>query len=260
MAEEILSGGGVNQVVRVGTTVRRPAGPWTRGVHALLRHLAEAGFDGAPRAHGLDESGREVLDFVPGEVAHYPLPDHVWTDVTLEAVARLLRAYHDATTSFRPSEHQDWYFPAREPAEVICHGDVAPYNCVFRHGRPVAFIDFDTAHPGPRLGDVAYAAYRFAPLTAVGDGEPVRPVEEQARRLRLFCDAYGLGDDDRAALPEIARERLHALVAHMRDQAAAGNAAFAGHLAAGHHTLYLTDAAHIDRHADLFRTALMQQP
>jgi len=51
--------------------------------------------------------------------------------------------------------------PSHVPAEVICHGDVAPYNCVFRDGRPVAFIDFDTAHPGVRIWDLAYAAYRF---------------------------------------------------------------------------------------------------
>ncbi|MFD2351725.1 phosphotransferase [Nonomuraea ferruginea] len=75
----------------------------------------------------------------------------------------LLRAYHDATTGFTPPGDAAWYFPPRQPAEVVCHADIAPYNCVFRDGAPVAFIDFDTAHPGPRLWDVAYAAYRFVP-------------------------------------------------------------------------------------------------
>ncbi|WP_290866248.1 phosphotransferase [Hamadaea sp.] len=51
-----------------------------------------------------------------------------------------------------------------EPAEVVCHSDAAPYNTVFRSGHPVALIDFDTAHPGPRVWDVAYAVYRFVPL------------------------------------------------------------------------------------------------
>ncbi|MEV2268841.1 phosphotransferase enzyme family protein [Nonomuraea africana] len=246
--ERPLAGGGVNQVVRAGGTVRRPTGPWTPAVHRLLAHLAAAGFDGAPRAHGLDAEGREILDFVPGEVAHYPLPAYAWTDAALREVGRMLRAYHDATVGC-PVEGP-WYLPAREPAEVICHGDVAPYNTVFRDGLPVAFIDFDTAHPGPRLSDVAYAAYRFVPLSAVGNGEAVVPVAEQARRLRLFCDAYGLPSAERAALPRMVGERLHALVDLMRAQAAAGNAAFAGHLADGHDTLYLTDAAHIARHAD----------
>ncbi|MFD0658950.1 phosphotransferase [Thermocatellispora tengchongensis] len=209
-----------------------------------------------PRAYGLDERGREVLGFIPGEVAHYPLPAHAWTDAALTGVARLLRAYHDATLTFRPPEGAAWYFPPREPAEVICHGDIAPYNCVFRDGRPVAFIDFDTAHPGPRLRDVAAAAYRFAPLTAVGNGEPVRPVAEQARRLRLLADAYGLAEDDRAALPGAVREHLDGMVAFMHARAEAGDAAFARHIAEGHDRLYRTDSAHVARHAALLRDAL----
>jgi hypothetical protein len=60
-------------VVRVGDTVRRPAGPWTPAVHALLDHLHQVGFEGAPRALGVDERGREILTFVPGVVAW---PEH----------------------------------------------------------------------------------------------------------------------------------------------------------------------------------------
>ncbi|MEW2492441.1 phosphotransferase [Streptomyces nodosus] len=82
-----------------------------------------------------------------------------------------------------------WMFPAHEPAEVICHGGAATYNTVFRGRLPVAFIDFDTAHPGPRLWDVAYTAYRFVPLYAPDAAEPTLPVPEACRRLLLFADA-----------------------------------------------------------------------
>jgi Ser/Thr protein kinase RdoA (MazF antagonist) len=184
----------------------------------------------------------------------------VWRDTALRGLATLLRGYHDATVGCPSAGGATWYFPAREPAEVICHGDVAPYNCVFRDGLPVAFIDFDTAHPAPRLWDVAYAAYRFVPLTCAagggdvdGNGEEVLPVAEQARRLRLLCDAYGLPASDRRALPEAVVERLHALVEFMRERAAEGSAAFAGHLADGHQELYLRDARHVAAHADLLR-------
>lgn len=139
---------------------------------------------------------------------------------------------------------------------MICHGDVAPYNCVFRDGRPVAFIDFDTAHPGPRIHDVAYAAYRFVPLTAPDNPDFTLPLDEQARRLRLFADAYRLGAADRAVLAHTARDRLEQLVRHLHHQAAQGSAAFAEHLAAGHDTRYRTDAAHLARHAALFTAAL----
>lgn len=253
--EELLEGGGVNQVARSGDTVRRPAGPWTPAVHALLRHLAARGFPGAPRPHGLDEQGREILDFVPGEVAHDPALPYLRDDATLTAVARLLRAYHDATAGFVPPPDATWYFPPREPAEVVCHGDVAPYNCVFRDGAPVAFIDFDTAHPAPRLWDVAYAAYRFVPLTdSPRHGGAVLPVAEQARRARLFCDAYGLAD--RAAFTETVAERLRDLARLIREKAAAGDAAFAAHLAGGHDELYLADAAHVARYAPALQEAV----
>ncbi|MGI5157868.1 HIT domain-containing protein [Microbispora sp. CA-102843] len=254
--EEELTGGGVNRVVRVGGTVRRPARRWTPAVRALLDHLAAAGFGGAPRAHGCDGEGREVLDFLPGEVPGYPLPPYAMADEALAGVGVLLRDYHDATVGFAPPEGADWYFSPRGPAEVVCHGDVAPYNCVFREGRPVAFIDFDTAHPGPRVWDVAYAAYRFVPLHDPGRDGSAPGVEEQARRLRLFADAYRLCAEDRGTLTETARARLEHLVAHMRAEAAAGHEAFAAHVAEGHDLLYLTDSAHIARHRALFLKAL----
>ncbi|MFJ2193824.1 phosphotransferase [Kitasatospora sp. NPDC087861] len=254
MDEEILTGGGVNNVVRIGETVRRPTGPWTLAVHALLSHLAAAGFTGAPKAHGVDDRGREVLDFIPGQVG----ADSIFGDdgdARLRAVGRLLRAFHDTTAGFCPPAGTIWYFPSRGPVEVICHGDVAPYNTVFRKGLPVALIDFDTAHPGPRIWDVAYAAYRFVPLTVAPD-EGAVPMDEQARRLRLFADAYKLADKDRGALVEIAITRLEHLVAHMKAQAAAGSEAFAGHLAAGHHFLYQADAEHLARHSEELTRAL----
>ncbi|MFD7900819.1 phosphotransferase [Kitasatospora sp. NPDC059722] len=112
-----LAGGGVNRVFRAGATVRRPSGPWTATVHALLDHVHRRGFAGAPRAHGLDPQGREVLDFIPGDVGHRPL-----TDDALVAVGALLREFHDATADFTPPPDATWFLPAREPAEVVCHG------------------------------------------------------------------------------------------------------------------------------------------
>lgn len=247
MSEERLAGGGVNEVVRVEATVRRPTGPHTPAVHALLGHLAREGFAGAPRAHGVDDRGREVLDFVDGDVAHYPLPVHVHSDAGLTAAARLIRGLHDATTTFTPPEDAAWMFPAREPAEVVCHGDLAPYNCVYRDGRPVAFIDFDTAHPGPRVWDLAYAAYRFVPLTDPDGPEGGADTREQARRLRVFADAYDMSAHDRDVLVRTAIARLDSLVEWMHAEAARGNAAFASHIAEGHDVLYRGDIDYLAR-------------
>ncbi|HEY1180335.1 MAG TPA: aminoglycoside phosphotransferase family protein [Phytomonospora sp.] len=247
MTEEQLAGGGVNEVARVGATVRRPTGPHTPTVHALLGHLAGEGYTGAPRAHGIDDQGREILDFMSGEVAHHPLPAHVTSDRGLTTAARLIRGLHDATATFTPPGDATWTLPAREPAEIICHGDLAPYNCVYRDGEPVAFIDFDTAHPGPRVWDLAYAAYRFVPLTDPEGAEGDAGTGEQARRLRVFADAYGLPDTDRDALAGTVIARLDALVAHMHAEAARGNAAFASHIAEGHDTHYRADIDYVAR-------------
>ncbi|TQS46049.1 hypothetical protein [Cryptosporangium phraense] len=60
-AELPLNGRVTQGVVRVGNTVRRPAGPWTDAVDALLLHLESVGFRGAPRALGRDEQSMAGL-------------------------------------------------------------------------------------------------------------------------------------------------------------------------------------------------------
>jgi hypothetical protein len=65
--EERLYGGNVaDSVVRVGATVRKPVTSAIRGGEALLEHLFEVGFRGAPRTLGRDEKGRHVLEYAPG--------------------------------------------------------------------------------------------------------------------------------------------------------------------------------------------------
>ena len=65
---ETLAGGNVGGAVRIGDTIRRPTGPWTPAVHALLEHLLEQGLRAVPRAHGYDARGREILDYLPGRI------------------------------------------------------------------------------------------------------------------------------------------------------------------------------------------------
>lgn len=52
--------------VRIGDTLRRTSYAWPPAVVDLLQHVEHVGFDGAPRALGFDELGREVLTFVEG--------------------------------------------------------------------------------------------------------------------------------------------------------------------------------------------------
>ena len=82
MTEEILPGGVGNAgaVVRVGDHVLRPASRHTPAIHALLRHVRAAGFDGVPEPVGVDPDGRERLVFIDGDVPYPPFPAWSQTD------------------------------------------------------------------------------------------------------------------------------------------------------------------------------------
>jgi hypothetical protein len=102
-AEEDLDGGIANagRVVRVGKHVLRPPTAHTRSIHAYLRAVRDAGFDGVPEPVGIDDDGRERLEFVEGDVP--PYPDWSQSDAALASVARLLRGLHDAARGFDAS-------------------------------------------------------------------------------------------------------------------------------------------------------------
>jgi Phosphotransferase enzyme family len=182
MSEMRLAGGrGTPGVVRVGDTVRRPQKPNSAFTRELLRHLEHVGFDAAPRYLGLDEQGREVFTFIEGTVPLNISPH--FSDPTLQAAARMIRRYHDATSS---SEFV-------ELGEVVCHNDLSPCNTVFREGMPVGIIDFDSAAPGPPLSDLGYAIFLW---TCLGPADGIA-IAEQSRRARVFCEGYGVEAGDR---------------------------------------------------------------
>ena len=241
---------GVTQVDRVGRTVRRAQGPWSSCVHRLLDHLSARGFHGAPRFLGVDEQDREILDFVEGQTAPYPMPVGPQADRIMTSAAVLLRDYHDATENTELLTMTGWQLPATLPAEVVCHNDVAPYNCVVRDGIAVALIDFDTAAPGPRAWDLAYAVYRFASLCEGAD-DPA----SQGARVRLFLDAYGTDPSDEDEVFQLIPERLAMLVQFMELQADAGNPIYARHLAEGHADGYRRDIAYAAANAAVWKQA-----
>ncbi len=187
--EVALTGGRITQgVVRVGNTVRRPTGPHTPFVHSLLRHLEEVGFDGAPRVLGIDERGREIVTFIEG---HVPPDLATWLDDQLVEAAELIRRFHDATAGAELAAGE----------EVVCHNDLSPCNTVFVEGMPSAFIDFDEAAPGSRSQDLGYALWLFLDLGPEG-----ADISTQGRRIRMMCDAYGIGSEF-DALSAIARSQ-----------------------------------------------------
>jgi hypothetical protein len=198
-AEVPLLGGTANRgaVFRVGDTVRRPARPTTPATAALLDHLASVGFE-APRHLGLDEHGREVVSYVPGQAVTLPYPAWALDRPALVSVARLLRRFADAVEGFDPSPHT---WPSGPPpafaGPAVAHNDPNLDNVVFRDGRAVALIDFDLAAPAARVWDVGAAARLWAPLRPA-DTISDRRRADALERFRVFVDAYGLDAGDRA--------------------------------------------------------------
>ena len=217
-AEIPLTGGDVTEgVVRVDDTVRRPVGPHSPLVHALLTHLESVGFEGAPRFLGIDGSGREVLSYIDGEVAGRPRPPWIADESRLVSVARLVGAYDDAAASFAPPPDA---LPATQPPEPpgippapayppepIGHVDIAPENVVFRSDRAYALIDFDLAKPATRADEMFNAMLWWAPLSDPRDVDPLLQHVDVARRARILGDGYGLSGPDRERIIEVAMLR-----------------------------------------------------
>lgn len=235
--EELPRGDVTDAVVRVGSTVRRPAQPQSAAVVDYLRHLEAVGFSAAPRYLGRDRAGRDVLDFLPGEVAGDPPDPWAAGDDLLGSVGRLLRALHDASEGyaaergFEAPPGSTWFrWPSPPEAEVpagaaeplpelVAHNDVTPQNVVVHDGRAVALIDFDLAGPTTRLEDVVNTATHWVPLRAPADVWPGWSRTRQPARLRLFADAYGLTAAQRAALVDVAVARADRMWLAMRGAA-----------------------------------------
>ena len=198
--ETRLGGGWQTEVSRRGDEVLRAAGPQSRTVIALLRHLADEGFDAAPRPveDGFAVDGRERLSYVAGESPH-PL---AWSDDALWRIGRLLADLHRVASTFEPERPtwRPWFarsLPGTRP--VIGHGDLGPWNIIAREGVPVAFIDWDNAGPVDALWELAQVVWLNAHLhdddvAALNQyGSP----GERARQAAIVLDGYGLPGVDR---------------------------------------------------------------
>lgn len=232
--EERLSGGNTTVVTRVGDTVRRPVGPWTPAVHDLLNHLAAVGFTGAPRVLGVDDSGREILEFVAGEVgtlsATDPLPGWFRTAEACWAIGRWIREFQSAQSEWTADPAKPWRRAPGSPlrgGQVIVHHDVSPYNTVRRPDGSLVVLDWDFARPGDPVEDLAWAAWRWVPLMAgskwhneygVAVGED--PLERQRTNLAALLDGYRPSPEQRAALPAAISAQMISHAADLEEMAA----------------------------------------
>ena len=233
--------------MRVGDTVRRPVGPWTPAVEALLLHLEAVGFEGAPRTLGRDDRGRHVLEHVPGEAG---TPSPSWSPARLREVGRLLHDLHAATAGFAAPPGAVWADTVVPDARgLVCHGDAAPWNLV-ASPRGWVLVDWDAAGPAGALWELAYTAHTAVPL------EPGRDLADGAVGLRALADGYGLDDGDRAALVPLLARRAQGMVDLLDDGARTGRQPWA-RLESEDGPYWRAAVGQLRRHEDAWERALL---
>ena len=218
--EQVLAGGNVSGAVRVGSTVRRPTGPWTPAVHALLGHLAGR-VPGIPLVLGRDERGREVLSYLPGHVIEAETEQ--LSPGQIGSLVRWTRSFHAAVAGF--AHPGPWrYFPVAEPV-LIGHNDIAPYNVCFDGDELAGVFDWDLAGPSTPLLELAFIAWNCVPLWR--DIGPAAAAE----RLTLIASAYGGFSPDEIlhAVPD----RIQRMLDWIPVAAAAGDQGMANVMSAG---------------------------
>jgi len=206
--EEVALSGNVSRVVQLGDTIHRSTGPWSPAVHAVLQHLEQTGFRGAPRFRGIDDQGREVLTRIEGYTppeANLPFIN----DERLAAIGHLIRELHLALAGFQLPPGVQWHRrigSAEGDNLPICHLDIHPPNIVFEEGEPVGFIDWDLTGPAPYAWEIARAAWLLVPLSedARCRSKGWNELPDRFGRLKIFCDACGLDAEDRRNFAELA--------------------------------------------------------
>jgi thiamine kinase-like enzyme len=199
--QELLDGGWGKDLrpVKIGNTVHRQPSERSSYVHQVLQFLERANFDWAPRFLGMDEQGWEVLSFIDGYVPHgQGVPQQTWSLETMQDIFYHIRQLHDLTSGSSLSKGQ----------ECICHGDLSYANTVYRDGKAIAFIDWDWAHPGQRIDDVAYGILQYL---SIGEFESEGGAEERAHLAGTLAHAYGVDASQRAMIPALMLDLLLAI-------------------------------------------------
>lgn len=198
---EVLQSRADRPVVRVGHRVRHPRQSSSESVHALLAFLRKSGFSEAPQPGALTQEIDEV-EFIEGTGGD----DACLMVADVEAVAAvgsLLRRYHDTVARWRPAVEPRWFDGRRGVGdgrtELVCHGDVGPWNLVWRDDRIVGLIDWEHATVASPRTDVAYALHYLAPFRDRSYWYGVLGMSHKPRRrhrMSVFAEAYGIPVDE----------------------------------------------------------------
>ena len=223
---EVISGR-VTEIVKVGDTVRRPLNDSTESMRQLLVHLERVGFDGAPRVVDTELGDTIVLTWIHGWV---PADTEQWRldSGALESVGELMRAYHNCVAGFAPEAGFEEGPQEITAGAIVCHGDIAPRNTVFREGRAVAFIDWDGIFVSKPMWDLGHAVWQFGPVCDNGDplvrDWPAPP--NRSERIAALVAGYRPGASQARQLGDMVVEVIAGCHRSVARKAAAGIPAF----------------------------------
>ncbi len=197
------------RVVRVGDTVRRPAGPWTPSVQRVLRYLRAQGIGIVPEPRGIDSSGREVLAYIEGRDQGAPFIPEILAEDGAERLGRLAARLRAALARYPCPADARWQFAEGPPGpgQAVQHGDLGPWNLLWgSDGLIVGVLDWELTGPASPLYDTGHLAWFTVPLMdearARARGFP-RPPRRLAR-LNAFARGTGL------TVSEVLDAALHA--------------------------------------------------
>jgi len=242
---ELAGGNASGDVVRIGSTVRKSWTASTPSVFEYITALRSAGVD-VPAVFGRDDQGRQVTEFIPGQLAMESDP---LTSSELSRVGAMVRAIHDASATFVPAENAIWDTAIPAPSsDFVCHNDLAPWNLII--GERWVFIDWDASAPSTRLWDLAYAAQAFTL-------NPHQAPERAAQDLSAFVAGYRADGELRAALPQALYQRAEAMLDLLTRSHRVGLEPWASMFLDGHGDHWSAAAEFAGSHRDLWKAALV---
>lgn len=212
---EELAGGWGQDVppVRMGDTVHRQIGENGKFVHEVLTFLEDAQFDWAPRYLGVDDEGREIVQYIEGYTPRgQDVPKETWSLETMTEIFEKIRELHDLTSGSDLAGEE----------ECVNHGDLSYANTIYRDGRAVTFIDWDWAHGGKRVDDVAAALLQYL---SIGEYKSEAGPSERAELARKLVDAYGFTSEQRKGLTDVMLDSLMKTRDHQLGLISKGNPA-----------------------------------
>ena len=151
----------------------------TQGLyHKLLQHFKTTYSPPIGSYHDA-QAIRQMTSTAPDELK---LGDEAQTVKALTLIKMIGQAYDNCATKANNLGLTEW-------AKQIVHGDWHPGNMLFRNGKVVAVIDYDTARYQQRVIDMANGALQFSILGGTGDPR-TWPDHLDVDRLKEFIRGY----------------------------------------------------------------------